>query len=81
MRTACLGLRGRLGVVADPYIIQTLTELQNMRWNPAANFTLANDIDASPTVGWGGGAGFVPIGSDFTKFTGSLEGNGHTITD
>lgn len=38
------------------------------------------DIDASETSSWNGGSGFAPIGSTATPFTGTLDGNGHTVT-
>ncbi len=55
----------------------------------AANYTLANNIDASGTSNaadvWGtsmtSGTGFVPIGNGSTNFTGTLNGQGHTIND
>ncbi len=43
-------------------------------------YTLANTIDASGTVTWNSGAGFAPIGNYSTRFTGSFDGGGHTIT-
>jgi filamentous hemagglutinin family protein len=43
-------------------------------------WTLANDIDASGTAGWNGGAGFKPIGSG-SGFTGSFDGLGHTVSN
>src|SRR5690606_10912750 len=46
----------------------------------SSTIELANDIDATGTTGWNGGAGFVPIGtSSSSEFSGSLEGNGHII--
>jgi len=42
----------------------------------AAYFELANDIDASDTVTWNGGAGFVPLG----PFGGTFDGQGYTIS-
>ena len=64
-------------------------QLQLMALDPTANYTLANDIDASGTAGgdvWGPG-GFVPVGGNdvpnynaATNFTGALAGQGHTIS-
>ncbi|WP_411877763.1 YDG domain-containing protein [Polaromonas sp. YR568] len=42
------------------------------------NFKLANNIDASGTVNWNGGAGFNPIASG-AQFFGTLDGGGHVI--
>ncbi|AHF91088.1 filamentous hemagglutinin [Opitutaceae bacterium TAV5] len=50
----------------------------------AAHYTLVRDLDLSGTGNvssiWGGGGGFVPIGSSATPFTGTLDGHGHTIS-
>ena len=66
-------------------------QLQLMALNLTANYTLANDIDmseltaasglwrTSATAASNGSYGFVPIG-DSTKFTGALDGGGHTIS-
>ncbi|MGN6095802.1 MAG: two-partner secretion domain-containing protein [Bosea sp. (in: a-proteobacteria)] len=43
------------------------------------NYALGNDIDASATANWNGGAGFVPIGNILTPFTGSFAGLGHFV--
>ena len=61
-------------------MIRTVTDLQNMYHNLAGSYQLANDIDASATATWNSGAGFLPIGSVATPFTGTLNGAGHAIT-
>lgn len=68
------------GTEADPYVITTLTDLQNMNNDLDAYYVLGNDIDASGTAAWNGGEGFVPIGSSATPFTGTFDGKGYTIT-
>ncbi|BBC74009.1 conserved hypothetical protein [Altererythrobacter sp. B11] len=70
------------GALATPYQIADLFGLQGLASTSllAQNFVLAADIDATPTAGWNGGAGFVPIGDATTGFTGSLAGAGHSIT-
>lgn len=65
------------GTSGDPYIITTLSELNEIQDDLTAYYELANDIDASDTVNWNGGAGWVPIGS----FGGSLDGKGYTISE
>ena len=60
--------------------ITNVNELQAMNSNLAGNYWLSNDIDASATVGWNAGAGFVPIGRLAPYFTGTLDGKNHTIT-
>ncbi len=61
-------------------VIQTIQDLQNISNNLAGNYLLANNIDASATATWNSGVGFLPIGSDATPFTGTLNGNGYTIS-
>lgn len=82
------------GTPDDPYRIHDVDELQAMNQNLSAHYTLANDIDASETDGWNDGDGFEPIGSgddgvaiqirspepSAEAFTGSFDGDGHTIT-
>lgn len=58
-------------------VISAIEDLQNMRNNLGGNYVLANDIDASNA---NGGQGFVPVGSFSQPFTGSLEGQGHTVS-
>jgi hypothetical protein len=60
--------------------ISTVDELQEMENDLDCNYVLTNDIDASETETWNDGDGFESIGSD-DAFTGSLDGNGHTISN
>ncbi|MET3120424.1 filamentous hemagglutinin family protein [Oxalobacteraceae bacterium GrIS 2.11] len=63
-------------------------QLQLMALAPAASYTLANNIDAGNTKPagtvnldvWGAG-GFAPVGSTAQPFTGSLNGQGYTISN
>lgn len=70
------------GTQDSPYQISNVTELQIISEAPDAHYIVTDDIDANATVTWNDGAGFVPIGShnSDTGFTGSLDGNGHTIS-
>lgn len=68
------------GTLADPYIIYDVDDLQAMKNDLNAYYELANDIDASATSGWNGGAGFLPIGQA-ANFIGSFDGKGYTISD
>ena len=76
-------------------MIYDVYDLQNMSRDLNLSYVLANDIDASVTKDWNGGAGFSPVGDDsgsymmpvppFTRFypnrfKGNFFGNGHTIT-
>lgn len=56
------------------YSITNCQELQAMRYELDAAYTLAKDIDCT-------GVTFLPIGSNTHPFIGSLEGNGHTISN
>lgn len=71
---------GGTGTAADPYQVATVEQLQRVDEFLAANFTLIEDIDASKTANWNDGKGFEPIGNDSRPFTGSFDGDGHTIS-
>src|SRR5690606_16139809 len=60
-------------------VIRTLDQLQAMEENPKAHHILANDIDASPTRTEWGPNGFRPVGSADEPFTGTFDGQDHTI--
>lgn len=51
----------------------------------AASYTVGVNIDASSTANasevWGTGEGFIPIGNQATPFTGTFDGNGHSINN
>jgi len=68
------------GTQADPYQITNATQLQEMADDLNAHYVLANDIDCSDTVNWDSGAGFDPVGDKANKFTGTFDGQNHTIT-
>ncbi|WP_127341337.1 CARDB domain-containing protein [Halorubrum sp. 48-1-W] len=73
------------GSESDPYEIENVEDLQQMRYDLDAHYKLVDDVDASETDEWfddGGTAkGFDPIGEDSTNsFTGTFDGDGHTIT-
>jgi hypothetical protein len=86
-----LKFAGGVGTVGNPFQISNIYELQNMNLFLDANYILINDIDASSTTSWNGGAGFEPIGKNIEvpgppdyygiPFTGSLDGQGYIITD
>ncbi len=61
-------------------------QLQLMALNPGADYTLANNIDASETSSasgvWNPASGFVPVGGNGEPaFTGTLNGDGHSISN
>lgn len=71
------------GSTSTPYVITDIYGLQGLNSLRPYAYALGNDIDASGTAGWNGGAGFLPIGQSngIFKFNGSLDGRGHSITD
>lgn len=68
---------GGTGTENDPYQISTVEQLQNVKYNPYAHYIMMNDIDASDTINWNNGAGFLPLG----LYGGSFNGKGYKITD
>nr|AKY04308.1 GLUG domain protein [uncultured haloarchaeon] len=74
------------GTESNPYEISNVSELQAMEDDLDANYELVSDIDASQTAQFNDGRGFDPVGgTEFREttpppFTGSFEGNDHTIT-
>ena len=56
------------GTAADPYRIQTISDLRALAVYPSASFSLENDLDYT-------GKNWMSV----AEFTGMLEGNGHTI--
>ncbi|WP_276252801.1 PKD domain-containing protein [Halomontanus rarus] len=63
-----------------PVEISTVDELQDMQDDLSANYVLVDEIDASGTEDWNGGDGFVPVGNMSDPFTGSFNGDNHTIS-
>ncbi|MBO9661463.1 GLUG motif-containing protein [Dokdonella sp.] len=57
----------------------TLEQLQAITDDLAGHFALFNDIDATITRTWNGGAGFVPIGNCSGGFDGRFDGLGHVV--
>ena len=72
------------GTTGSPYQIADIYGLQGIGSSPtllAANYVLANNIDATGTANWNGDAGFVPIGNGTTAFSGTFNGQGNTIAN
>ncbi len=85
-----LRVTGGDGSSGNPYQITDIYGLQGLASPSKAYFTssavLENDIDASGTANWNGGAGWMPIGSydgsnssDSSTYSGVFNGQGHTI--
>ncbi|MEK6955965.1 MAG: GLUG motif-containing protein [Nanoarchaeota archaeon] len=60
--------------------ISDCQQLQNMKNNLAGDYILIENIDCSMTTTWNSGAGFEPIGSQNSPFTGNFSGNNLNIT-
>jgi hypothetical protein len=76
-----LGGKGGDGSAASPYLLQDIYALQGMASSGLLGlaFKVVGPIDASRTANWNAGAGFVPIGTAATPFTGTFDGQGQAI--
>ena len=75
---------GGHGTSKSPYAIVDVYGLQGIGSSSgllSSYYVLGNNIDASGTANWNGGAGFVPIGNSQNEFNGSLNGQGFAIND
>ncbi|WP_211467872.1 YDG domain-containing protein [Collimonas silvisoli] len=59
----------------------TGTDLQGINGHLGGKYVLGSNIDATATSGWNSGAGFTPIGTYSSNFTGIFDGLGHTISN
>ncbi|MDR1912447.1 MAG: hypothetical protein LBQ52_08910, partial [Helicobacteraceae bacterium] len=60
--------------------IRTEAELNSIRSAPSGKYILLNNIElTSETLGADGGEGWNPIGNNSNRFTGTFNGNGHTV--
>ncbi|MCX6734208.1 MAG: hypothetical protein NTX63_05385, partial [Candidatus Peregrinibacteria bacterium] len=75
-----MAFSGGDGSVGNPYQITTCVELQSMNTGLTSNYILTGDIDCTATSGWNGGLGFVPVGSSISPFTGTFNGQNHTVS-
>lgn len=62
-----------------PWEITDVYGLQGLVTTLDANAVLVNNLDASAAVAWNTGAGFQPIGTLVSAFTGDFDGNGFFI--
>jgi hypothetical protein len=71
------------GTSGGPYQISNLDDLALLMNNSThwdKYYIQTADIDASATSTWDSDAGWSPIGNSITSFTGSYNGQGHTIS-
>jgi len=76
---------GGSGTADDPYQVQTVEQLQEIQNHLDKHFIQIADIDASDTRNWNEGEGFSSIAGNSNDgssagFTGSYNGDGHTIS-
>lgn len=70
-----VGIASGTGAEADPFIITTAEELQNINNNVTAHYILGGNIDLADMD-------FTPIGNaDSGAFSGSFDGNGYKISN
>ncbi|WP_241768328.1 ZmpA/ZmpB/ZmpC family metallo-endopeptidase-related protein [Haloferax sp. ATB1] len=67
------------GTEVNPYVITNASGLAAIRDDLDAHYVLGSDIDATETATWNNGSGFEPIGTFATPFTGTIDGENHTI--
>src|ERR1700691_3911586 len=81
---------GTLSIDGTPYTVinslgaagsTTGKDLQGMNGNLSGDYVLGSNINAAATFSWNGGAGFAPIGTSATSFTGIFDGLGHTVSN
>ncbi len=71
---------GGEGTTSNPYLIENVNQLQDIRTKLDGHYELIQNIDASETRNWNYGEGFEPIGDDLNPFTGNFNGRGYRIT-
>tara|TARA_R110000868_G_scaffold383578_4_gene650611 strand:- start:18990 stop:22667 length:3678 start_codon:yes stop_codon:yes gene_type:complete len=72
---------GGIGTEGDPYQISTSVQLDSARNYPSSYFVLTANIDMD-VAPYNTGSGWTPLGSGFgTQFSGSIDGDGHTISN
>ncbi|PIY63365.1 hypothetical protein COY93_00310, partial [Candidatus Uhrbacteria bacterium CG_4_10_14_0_8_um_filter_58_22] len=72
------GFAGGAGSSGDPYQISTCAQLQYMRSSLGSYYVLNGDIDCD-VAPYNTGAGFEPVGTSSTRFTGGFNGGDFTI--
>jgi len=64
-----------------PHPICSCDDLQNIQTHLDWSYAVQNDIDFSKCAqSYTTGSGFIPIGSDSSRFEGALDGKGHTLS-
>ena len=74
---------GGTGTREDPYLVATAEQLNAIRRGLDKHYKLVADIDLSKWGNWtpiGGNPAYEYNGRDCSRFTGTLDGNGHVIS-
>ena len=74
-----MNLGGAAHTDYDYMRVHDIYDLQNINAKRDGRYILAGDIDATATQDWNSGEGFAPLGGGGNKFTGRLDGAGHTL--
>lgn len=74
-------MAGGTGTKDDPYLIENCEHLQNVAKVPKGYYKLAHNIDCLTTSYSKNGLGFMPIGYYGYGFSGTFDGDGHTISN
>ncbi|MFA7123336.1 MAG: GLUG motif-containing protein, partial [Candidatus Delongbacteria bacterium] len=72
---------GGIGTSDEPFLVSNLTQLDAVRNFLSYSFLQTADIDASETLTWNAGAGWLPIGTSSPYFTGTYDGDGNIISN
>jgi hypothetical protein len=73
------------GSEGNPFLIKTVDELNGVRYHPDKHYKLVNNLDMRGS--WYDSIrsmehkGWIPIGDHFLPFTGSIDADGHTISN
>jgi len=77
------GVMTGAGTAADPFLVADYADLKAVgvgtTYRLSSVYRVMADIDASPSATENGDSGFVPIGTNASRFTGKFHGCGHVI--
>lgn len=78
----CLGVEenGTGDTNSNPYVICSVSDLNNIRTNLAKNYRLGKNLDLGVSP-YNDGNGWDPIGTNTVSFSGSFDGDGHKISN
>jgi len=72
---------GGSGTEEDPFQLETVEQLQEIKNYTNDHFIQIDDIDATVTMDWNNGKGFEPIGDQDFQFRGTYDGSGYKINN